>query len=126
MTLTVKILGRSRLEGGGHNISGVAKNNKVETWGELTGDYVTAGVAYTPQDFGLETLDYLDLQPVTMIAGTGVGLIEPDTSINAVIDEPSALIIMQTQDNVGDLTDCTETAYVVNFRAIGDSATPEL
>ena len=33
MSLTVKILGRSRMQGGGHTTSGVAKNNKEQVWG---------------------------------------------------------------------------------------------
>jgi hypothetical protein len=126
MSLTVKVLGRSRLEGGGHNIIGVAKNNKVETWGELSGTYVTTGIAIVPADFGLVTLDHLDLQPVTFLGGAGVGRIDADTAIKAVVDEPNAVIRCQTIASSGALTESTQTAYVINFRAVGDSATPEL
>jgi hypothetical protein len=126
MSLTVKILGRSRLEGGGRDINGVAKNGKVEVWGELAGTYVTTGVPFTATDIGLETIDFLDLQPVTLAAGAGLGLIEPDTSISANLDEPNAVIRCATIDNGGITTEAAQTAYVINFRAFGDSAVPEL
>ncbi len=126
MSLVVKTLGRSRLEGGGHNINGVAKNNKVETWGELSGTYVTTGIAFVPQDFGLVTLDNLDLQTVTLNAGALLGRIDADTAIKSVVDEPNAVIRCQTIDSGGIVTEALQTAYVINFRAVGDSATPEL
>ncbi len=126
MSLVVKVLGRSRLEGGGHTTAGVAKQGKVEVWGELTGAYVTTGIAIVPADFGLVTLDYLDLQPVTLNAAASLGLIEGDTAINAQLDEPNNVIRCQTIDNVGDITEAAQTAYVINFRVLGDSATPEL
>ncbi len=126
MSLTVKVLGRSRLQGGGRNISGVAKQGKEEVWGELTGTYVTAGVPFAVDDVGLTSFDYVDLQPVTLAAAAGLGLIEPDTAIHAQLDEPQGLIVCQTIDNGGITTDAAQTAYVINFRIIGDSATPEL
>jgi hypothetical protein len=126
MSLTVKILGRSRLEGGGHDINGVAKNGKIEVWGELAGTYVTTGIAFTPTNIGLETIDFLDLQPVTLAAAAGLGLIEPQTSITANLDEPNAVIRCATIDSGGITTEAAQTAYVINFRAFGDSAVPEL
>lgn len=123
MSLVVKILGRSRLEGGGHTTAGVAQNDKVFVWGELTGDYEAGGVDLTVQDLGLDgTFDFLQLNPVTFIAGTGVGLIEDDTSIRAQFSEPDGQLILQTVDNAGAVTESTTTAYVVNFFACGNNA----
>ena len=126
MSLVVKVLGRSRLEGGGRDINGVSKNGKLEVWGQLTGTYVTTGIAFTATDLGLETVDVLDLQPITLLGAAGVGLIEPDTAINAQVDEPNAVIRCQSISNAGAITESTQTAYVINFRAFGDSAVPEL
>ncbi len=127
MSLTVKILSRSRLDGGGRDINGVAKNAKTEVVGELAGAYVTGGIAFTATDIGLETIDFLDLQPVTLAAAAGAGLIETDTAIGASLDEPNAVIRCTTINNGGVTTQAAQTAYVINFRAFGDSAeSPEL
>ena len=125
MSLDVKILGKITLGGGmgGHTTGGVAKNEKVLTWGELTGDYVTGGVDFVVADVGLTgTVDFISFQEVTMIDAGTVGLIEDDTSIRAQFSEPDGQIIMQTVDNAGTATESTQTAYVVNFLALGDSA----
>jgi hypothetical protein len=124
MSLTVKILGRSPvLPGGGTNISGVTSNDKEFVWGELSGSYVASGVTFSARDIGLTgSLDFIKLQPVTMIAAAGVGLIGTDTSIRAQYDEPDGVIIMQTVNNAGTVTESTATAYVVNFFACGESA----
>jgi hypothetical protein len=123
MSLTVKILGSARLPGGGFDTAGVASNDKVFVWGELSGDYVANGVPITTADVGLSgTFDLLHLQPVTLLGAAGVGLIEPTTTIRALYSEPDGKIIMQTVVAAGDATESTATAYVVNFFACGDSA----
>ena len=123
----VKVLGRSRLQGGGHNTAGVASNNKEEVWGELSGTYVTNGALFTPRDVGLlgnalgeMTFDKLTLTVVSVNAGTEV---TANTGVSAQYQPTAGKILMQTRDNAGTATAATNAqAYVVNFHAIGDSA----
>ncbi len=121
MTLTVKIQGRSRIEGGGRTTAGLAVNAKEKVWGQLTGAYVTNGVPMTARDFKLDTFDFLKLDPVTLIAGGAAGVIEVTTATSAQYSEPDEKLILQTIDAAGSKTESTETAYVVNFECIGDS-----
>lgn len=123
MSLTVKILGRARVHGGGFTTAGVAKNEKEFVWGELTGDYVADGVEFTTTDVGLKgSFDFINLNVISLLGAAGAGLIEPDTTIRALYQEADGKIIMQTVDNAGSVTESTATAYVVNFFACGDSA----
>ncbi len=127
MSLTVKIQGRSRVEGGGHTTAGIASQTKEKVWGQLTGTYVTSGVPMTARDFKLDTFDFLRVEPVTLIAGAAAGVIEPDTATSAQYSEADAMLILQTIDNAGTRTESTQTAFTVNFEAFGDGIqAPEL
>lgn len=128
MSLTVKVLGRSPLVGGGHTVTGAAVNQKEMVWGELTGDYVTTGLPFTVTDVGLKgTFDSLHLSAVTILGNTGAGVVEETTGINVFFNEADGKILMNTEVTAGDKTESTQTAYVINFLAIGDSArAPEL
>jgi hypothetical protein len=41
---SIEELGRFTIPGAGHDLQGLAKNNKVLVWGRLTGSYVTTGI----------------------------------------------------------------------------------
>ncbi len=122
---TVKVLGRSRLQGGGQAVSGNARNNKEEVWGELSGTYITAGALFTARDVGLRDFDKISLNPVSVNGGT-----EPTatTEVTAQFEPTDQKILMQTRDINGASTAAVTTqAYVCNFHAIGDSVrTPEM
>lgn len=69
----VKELGRFTIPGGGHNLAGGAKNNKVMTWGEINGTWEdTNGLNLNNvggrRALGLETLDYIQLYVKTVNA----------------------------------------------------------
>ncbi len=128
----VKVLGRSRLQGGGHNTIGIASNRKEEVWGELSGTYVTNGALFKPRDIGLagnalgeNTFDKLNLTVVSVNGGTEV---TATTTISAQYSGQDGKILMTTRDINGAATAAVNAqAYVVNFHAIGDSArNPEL
>lgn len=118
MSLNVKVLGRSRLQGPGYETTGVTSTSKEFVWGELTGTYVTTGVPFTPGNIGLQDIDFINLQPVSVNAGTDY---TATTQINANFDESTGVIFMQTEVAAGDKTEATQTAYVVNFVAFGTS-----
>jgi hypothetical protein len=123
----VKVLGRSRLQGGGHNTAGIASNSKEEVWGELVGDYVTNGALFKPHHIGLlgnalgeNTFDKLNLTVVSVNNGTEV---TATTTIECQYSGQDGKILMTTRDINGAATAAVNTEeYVVNFHAIGDSA----
>jgi hypothetical protein len=121
MSLTVKINARSPMLQGGDQISGVVSNDKEFVWGELSGTYVTAGVPFSTANIGLSDsgFDFIQFQPVTLNGGTGY---TATTQLNASHQESTSLLIMQTVDINGTITDATQTAYVVNFFACGTSS----
>jgi hypothetical protein len=132
MSLTVKVLGRSRLQGGGRNTAGIASNSKEEVWGELSGNYVTSGVPIQPLDLGLRgnalgenTFDKLNFTVVSVNGGTEV---TATTTIECAFQPSTGKFLMTTRDINGAAVIATNgTAYVVNFHAIGDSSrNPEL
>ncbi len=127
MSLTVKILGRSRIEGGGVTTAGLAVQAKEKVWGQLTGAYVTDGVPLTARDFKLGTFDFLKLDPVELINGGAAGIIEPTTATSAQYSEADSKLILQTIAANGSRTESTQTAFVVNFEVFGDGIeAPEL
>ncbi len=122
---TVKVLGRSRLQGGGKTLGGVAKNHKEEVWGELTGTYVTSGAAFVARDVGLTGFDKLNLSVISVNGGTEL---TATTTVSADYSEADSKILMATADINGARTAAVNgQAYICNFHAIGDSArNPEL
>ncbi len=122
---TVKVLGRTRLQGGGRTLGGVAKNAKEEVWGELTGTYITDGALFTARDVGLLGFDKLNLSVISVNDGTEL---TATTGVSAQYSGPDQKILMQTRDANGAATAAVTTQdYIVNFHAIGDSArNPEM
>ena len=117
---TVKVLGRSRLQGGGKTLGGVARNHKEEVWGELTGTYITNGAAFVARDVGLHDFDKLNLSVVSVNGGTEL---TATTGVSAQYSGPDQKILMQTRDINGAATAAVNgQTYIVNFHAIGDSA----
>jgi len=113
---SIKILGKSRVEGGGFTSTGLARNNKVMVWGELTGTYAAAGVSFVPEDIGISgTFDFINLQAESVNSVN----FKNDTQIYAAFDP--VLAVLNLMDDVDSNDEAGTTAFVVNFFAIGDS-----
>lgn len=112
----IKILGKSRVEGGGHDVNGVAKNDKIFVWGELTGTYAANGISFSPGDVGISgTFDFINLQAVTV---NSVSFADT-TQIYAAYDEANNLLHLM--DDIDGNDEAGSTAFVVNFFACGSS-----
>lgn len=126
--INVKVLYSQSL-GGGFNTAGTAKNTKRLVVGEITGTYVAAGLAVNklggPAAFGLVTLDFLKLQPVTFNAiGPGSATLFP-TDYDVTNQK---IFCCDKLGAAGALADPEDgEAIVIRFAAVGDDATaPEL
>jgi hypothetical protein len=132
MSLVVNILGRSRIEGGGRTIAGLAVNNKEKVWGRLTGTYEaytqdTSGLDFAARDLKLETLDFLRLDPIRLAATDAEGIVEPTTGTSTQFSESDGFLVFQTIAQNGDRTVADTKAYTVEFEAFGDAlAAPDL
>jgi hypothetical protein len=128
MSLTVKVLGKSRLEGGGFTAAGLAVNAKEKVWGELTGTYESNGVALEPQDLGLAgtTFDFIRLDPVRLDSTDAEGIIGTVQNTSVQFSEPDGKFLAQTIIENGNRTVADNKAYVINFEAIGDSHAADL
>ena len=122
----VKELGRFTIPGGGSTLAGVAKNNKVMVWGEITATYVAAGLDLDGVGgvaaFGVDVLDYVDFE-VSNIDGN-----DPATVImfSAYLARATNKIFM-LDDTGGDAKPEDAEAVTLKYLACGDSnAAPEL
>ncbi len=125
MAQDVKVLGRSRLPGGGFNTSGVASNSKIQVWAEVSITAYTAnGESLTPKDLGLSSIDTIHFDLVST----------EDTPTAPVIGAMQRAqyapilrtVIILIDPNNGDTQVTTNAAAVYRCLAIGDSATPQL
>ena len=124
----IKELGRISLPGGGRNTDGLAKNNKVMTWGEITATYVSTGLALGAKGgvrvFGVDTLDFLSLEARLVNAA------DPETDKNFLANWASLEDKIYICDEVGQANPAVPSnADAVRLRwfAIGDgNAAPEL
>ncbi len=125
--VTIKTLYSQSLGGGG-NAGGVPKNSKRLVIGQITGDYVSTGLALNkaggPNAFGLNNLDfvYLNLISVAGVFPTAekLGKADFDVTNNKIfcVDDMGEADPAKPDDG---------QAIVIRFIAIGDDATvPEL
>jgi hypothetical protein len=124
MSLVVKVLGRSRIEGGGFTTAGVAVNAKEKVWGQLSGTYEANGVAFEPLDLKLAgtTFDFLQLDPVRLNATDAEGIPTVTKATSVQYSEPDGKFICQTIADNGDRAVGDVKVYTINFEAFGDSA----
>jgi hypothetical protein len=126
--INVKVLYSQSL-GGGFTTTGRAQNTKRLVVGEITGTYVAAGLAVNklggPAAFGLTTMDFLKLEPITFNAvGPGVATLFP-TDYDVTNQK---IFCCDKLGAAGALADPEDgEAIVLRFVAVGDDATaPEL
>ena len=81
---SIKELGRFAITGAGHNLNGIAKNNKVMACGEIKGSYVSTGINLANEGgtraLGVSTADFISLS----VKFTGTGAIVP-TALNGFL-----------------------------------------
>jgi hypothetical protein len=126
--INVKILYSQSL-GGGFSLTGGAKNTKRLVVGEITGTYVSTGLAVNklggPAAFGLVTMDFLKVVPWTLNAAYP----EQAKLFTADYDVTNQKIFCN--DEIGAAGAGNDPAdgeaVVLRFVAVGDDATaPEL
>lgn len=118
MAHTVRVTHRTFLPGVGNDrVSGVASNKKQMVVGVVdVTNYTSGGEVIRPEEFGLETVDYITFGP----------LFEQTTAYN-VRYEWSTYQFNVTADNGGGQFTATNDVGEVGFLAVGDSAaTPDL
>lgn len=121
----IKELGRFTVPGGGRTLNGLASNNKVFVFGELSATYVSTGIALNGaggiQAFGLSTLDYIEFEVVT------VNDVDHASTVHSMAN------LARRSDKIFVGTDIAETTLpsdghvvVLQYFAIGDSSRPDL
>jgi len=120
----VKVRFRSYLPGAGHSSTGAAKANKTLVSGTVDFEYATGGIAVSPADLGLDTLEFLSCSQIkanTTVVGTAALPIY--ATYNAVAGGSGNIIIVMKA-----ATEATNAlAGSLSFLAFGDSAlAPEL
>ncbi len=130
---TVVELGRTSIPGAGHSKEGVAQNNKVITWGRITGLYASTGlhtVRHGAQGaiFGLNTIDHITLSVRT--AGTAATPTNPTSNNQFLANITHALGKIFVVDQMGQANPAVPTAgdtIVIDYVAIGEEhGAPEL
>ncbi len=135
---TLKTLGRYSIPGGGKNLAGAAKNNKVMVWGTIIGTYhATVGLDLGPRGglraLGVSTVDFFTFEIVqagvsgTRTNPTSLSLFkagyEPETgggNVDSIFCFDNLGASSPAQPSAGDL-------ITLNFLVLGDDATaPEL
>ena len=113
---------------GGFGLGGTAKNDKRLEVGEITGTYVSTGLAVNklggPAAFGLVTLDVLKLEPTIIAAAYS----DAELLFHASYDVTNQKIFLL--EDIGAAYPAypsVDDAIVIRFVAVGDDATaPEL
>ena len=127
---SIEELGRYTIPGAGHNLAGVAKNNKVLVWGRLTGLYVSTGLDLAAEGgklaLGVEPADHINLS-VRYTGATGTTVPADQTQFLANLDSSDKIFIV---DQVGTADPAIPTAgdtIVIDYFVIGEDArSPEL
>jgi hypothetical protein len=105
---------------GGHTSTGSSANNKVVAIGDINiTTYTAGGEPVTAADFGLESIDCILLEVVT------VDTAEPATAVIHVVNYDYVAGQVLCWDGAAGTTVAGSTARV-RFAAFGDVAVPEL
>ncbi len=123
MAFDLRVQGRITLGGGmgGFSTTGAAKNQKVLVWGEIDiTTYTAAGEPVTAADFGLSTVDFVQISPNT------VDTAQASTDLPQIGNYDYIAQQVVVHDGDGVINECG-SACQVKFIALGDSAlAPEL
>ena len=123
MAQDIKVLGRSRLPGGGFNTTGVASNSKIQVWAEVKiTAYSANGESLTPIHLGLSSIDSIHFDVVSVNNAATVAVI--GAMPRAQYERTSQQVIILSDPNAGDTQVVTNEAAVYRVMAIGNSATP--
>ena len=126
--INVKVLYSQSL-GGGFTTGGLAKNTKRLVVGQITGTYVSTGLAVDklagPAAFGLTTMDFIKLEPATL-AGAYPSQAKLFTADYDVTNQK--IFCNEELGTAGAGNDPADgDAVDIRFVAVGDDATaPEL
>jgi hypothetical protein len=117
---SIEELGRFGIPGAGHNLAGVAKNNKVFVWGRLTATYAAAGINLANEGgraaLGVGVADFISLD-VRSANAAFPGL---DTNFLANLDASDKIFVV---DEVGTANPAVPTpgeVIVIDYFAIGE------
>lgn len=125
MAQDVRVLGRSRLEGGGFNTSGLASNTKETVWAEVKiTSYTSNGESLTPKDLGLSSIDSILFDVVSVQDNATVAVV--GAMPRAQYERTSQQVIILLDPNDGDTQVTSTQAAVYRVMATGNSATPQL
>ena len=122
----VRTLSAERINGGGRDINGVAKNNKTRIVVSITGTYKTNGITLTASDLGLERIDAVFAGANTYVSGdTTPAAGNPNRVAYAARSGNQGLLILNTSNSTQ--AQSAQTAFSCTLVVFGDSAEgPEL
>ena len=116
-------LGRSRVQGGGSNLAGSPKNDKVVVWGQIDYTYNTTGLVVPPSRLGLSAIDVILFGNVFGPADAAPTAAQPWHAIYTAVAEGSGNIIV-TDDAGTEQTD--STASTLSYVAFGSALNADL
>lgn len=127
--VTIKNL-YSQALGGGRDAAGIPKNNKRLVVGQIDGTYVSTGLAINkhggPQAFGVNNLDYLKLEVITINTGGDTILVYPTTNalFLANYDHTNQKIFVLEDCGAADPAKPADADTLsIRFVAVGDDVT---
>jgi hypothetical protein len=122
----VKTLSAERIDGGGHDINGVPKNNKTRIVVSISGTYKTDGITLNATDLGLETIDAIFAGANTYVSGdTPPAGGTPNRVAYAARSGSQGLLILNT--SASTQAQSAQTGFSTTLVVFGDSAEgPEL
>ena len=116
-------LGRSRVQGGGSNLAGSAKNDKVVVWGQIDYTYNTDGLVVPPSRLGLSAIDVILFGNVFGPADAAPTAAQPWHAVYTTAAEGSGNVIVE--DTAGnEQTDSTTST--LSFFAVGSALNADL
>jgi len=119
----VRELGRSRMQGGGHNLAGAAKNDKVVIWGQIAYTYNTGGLVVPPSRLGLSAIDIIMFGNVLGPSSAAPTESAPWHAVYTTAAEGSGNVIVE--DTAGnEQTDSTTST--LSFFAVGSALNADL
>lgn len=120
MAQDVKVLGRSRLPGGGFNTIGKASNSKETVWAEVKiTAYTSGGELLTPIHLGLSSFDDIQFDVVSVEDDATVAVV--GAMPRAQYERTAEIVIILLDPNAGDTQVTTNQAAVYRVMATGDS-----
>ncbi len=125
MAQTVKVLGRSRLPGGGFTTAGAAVQTKETVWADVTSSsYITGGESLLPTHLGLTNIDFIQFEPVSV---NDAATVPVETAMHVLLYARTAQTVIIVIDHNSDTEVSSTQAAVYRCIATGDSAAaPEL